>query len=61
MWVRSSVVEHGIADPMVAGSIPVSPFCFVHDIYISTKKVRGYGATVNASDSRPEDWGFKSL
>ncbi len=28
MWVRSSVVEHGIADPMVAGSIPVTPFCF---------------------------------
>ena len=26
-WVRSSVVEHGIADPMVAGSIPVTPFC----------------------------------
>ncbi len=26
--VRSSVVEHGIADPMVAGSIPVTPFCF---------------------------------
>ena len=25
-WVRSSVVEHGIADPMVAGSIPVTPF-----------------------------------
>ena len=24
-WVRSSVVEHGIADPMVAGSIPVTP------------------------------------
>ena len=24
-WVCSSVVEHGIADPMVAGSIPVAP------------------------------------
>ena len=24
--MRSSVVEHGIADPMVAGSIPVTPF-----------------------------------
>ncbi len=38
MWVRSSVVEHGIADPMVAGSIPVTPFCFVHDIYIYQQK-----------------------
>ena len=28
--MRSSVVEHGIADPMVAGSIPVAPF------YVST-------------------------
>ena len=28
IWVRSSVVEHGIADPMVAGSIPVTPFTF---------------------------------
>ena len=27
-WVSSSVVEHGIADPMVAGSIPVLPFIF---------------------------------
>ena len=26
MRVRSSVVEHGIADPMVTGSIPVVPF-----------------------------------
>ncbi len=25
LWVCSSVVEHGIADPMVAGSIPVAP------------------------------------
>ena len=32
MWVCSSVVEHGIADPEVAGSIPVAPF--VNKIYI---------------------------
>ena len=25
----SSVVEHGIADPMVAGSIPVTPFLYI--------------------------------
>jgi hypothetical protein len=25
VWVCSSAVEHGIADPMVAGSIPVAP------------------------------------
>ena len=28
-WVRSSVVEHGIADPMVAGSIPVTPSLYM--------------------------------
>ncbi len=33
IWVRSSVVEHGIADPMVAGSIPVTPFFYIF-IYI---------------------------
>tara|TARA_B110001454_G_scaffold66550_1_gene64795 strand:- start:918 stop:1133 length:216 start_codon:yes stop_codon:yes gene_type:complete len=25
-WVLSSAVEHGIADPAVAGSIPAAPF-----------------------------------
>ena len=33
IWVRSSVVEHGIADPMVAGSIPVTPFRYIECIY----------------------------
>ena len=26
LWVLSSAVEHGIADPAVAGSIPAAPF-----------------------------------
>ena len=31
--MRSSVVEHGIADPMVAGSIPVAPYIYLNNIF----------------------------
>ena len=32
--VFSSAVEHGIADPVVAGSIPAAPFCFLTTKYV---------------------------
>ena len=47
--VYSSAVEHGIADPAVAGSIPAAPF---HVPVAQLDK---------ASDYESEDWGFKSL
>ena len=42
IWVRSSVVEHGIADPMVAGSIPVTPFRYIECIYPRQSRWSGY-------------------
>ena len=47
--MRSSVVEHGIADPMVAGSIPVTPF---HQFLVS----------LDGQDTRFSPWrpGFDS-
>ena len=53
IWVRSSVVEHGIADPMVAGSIPVTPFhSFIQYILVS----------LDGQDTRFSPWrpGFDS-
>ena len=50
-WVCSSVVEHGIADPMVAGSIPVTPFLNLH-ILVSLD-----GQDTRFSPWRPGDTG----
>ena len=58
-WVCSSVVEHGIADPMVAGSIPVAPltyfFYFIINIIIILVSL--VGQDIWFSPRRP---GFKS-
>jgi hypothetical protein len=51
-WVRSSVVEHGIADPMVTGSNPVVPLIFHKQILVSL-----VGQDTWFSPRRP---GFKS-
>ena len=39
-WVHSSAVEHGIADPGVAGSIPAAPFEFFCQNLIGTGHCR---------------------
>ena len=66
----SSAVEHRIADPAVAGSIPAVPFFDPKTGFDQSRldrvKVVGY-CTVpvaqldKASDYESEDWGFKSL
>ena len=71
--VHSSAVEHGIADPGVAGSIPAAPWSRLAQL-VERKTlnlvVEGSSPSVgmrnpwrngSASDSRPEGWGFKSL
>ena len=58
----SSVVEHGIADPMVAGSIPVAPF-FLFFVNTNVHFNGQYGRVVKASDSKSDGLcprGFKS-
>ena len=71
-WVYSSAVEHRIADPAVAGSIPAAPFpsnffsrrlCFVE---ARTGQKRQFvqvpvAQLDKASDYESEDWGFESL
>ena len=39
-WTYSSVVEHGIADPMVTGSIPVMSLLSILRTYFSKQKNR---------------------
>ena len=56
IWVRSSVVEHGIADPMVAGSIPVAPFLMIYYAFVIIL------VSLDGQDTRFSPWrpGFDS-
>ena len=69
----SSAVEHGIADPAVAGSIPAAPlllpFIFQPGPSATEQSPRPVTHSLyvpvaqldKASDYESEDWGFKSL
>ena len=80
MWLRlagasrvySSAVEHRIADPAVAGSIPAAPLINTFWKFFSSGcicvgdssgcRVRVPVAQLDkASDYESEDWGFESL
>ena len=68
----SSAVEHRIADPAVAGSIPAAPLItsFLKLFFSACVRVVGRSGTRvrvpvaqldKASDYESEDWGFESL
>ena len=70
--VYSSAVEHGIADPAVAGSIPAAPLLLPFVFDPSQLQKQSHRSVTHslyvpvaqldkASDYESEDWGFKSL